>query len=84
MDTLKECNDIFGGFVIGKAIDSLIIGVLCFIVMTILRLPYTLLISLIVGITSLHRSRSGSDCYADGQSAESGDLHYYDLRASAV
>ena len=53
MDTLKECNDIFGGFVIGKAIDSLIIGVLCFIVMTILRLPYTLLISLIVGITNM-------------------------------
>ena len=53
MDTLKECNEIFGGFVIGKAIDSLIIGVLCFIVMTILRLPYTMLISLIVGITNM-------------------------------
>lgn len=53
MDTLKECNDIFGGFVIGKAIDSLIIGALCFVVMTILRLPYTLLISLIVGITNM-------------------------------
>lgn len=53
MDTLKECNEIFGGFVIGKAIDSLIIGVLCFIIMTILRLPYTMLISLIVGITNM-------------------------------
>lgn len=53
MDTLKECNDIFGGFVIGKAIDSLIIGALCFVGMTILRLPYTLLISLIVGITNM-------------------------------
>ena len=30
-----------------------LIGVLCFIVMTILRLPYTLLISLIVGITNM-------------------------------
>ena len=53
MDTMKECNEIFGGFVIGKAIDSLIIGILCFILMTILRLPYTLLISLIVGITNM-------------------------------
>ena len=53
MDTLKECNNIFGGFVIGKAIDSLIIGVLCFILMTVLRLPYTMLISLIVGITNM-------------------------------
>lgn len=53
IDTLKECNNIFSSFVIGKAIDSLIIGVLCFILMTILRLPYTLLISLIVGITNM-------------------------------
>ena len=53
VDTMKECNEIFGGFVIGKAIDSLIIGLLCFILMTILRLPYTLLISLIVGITNM-------------------------------
>ena len=53
VDTMKECNEIFGGFVIGKAIDSLIIGILCFILMTILRLPYTLLISLIVGITNM-------------------------------
>lgn len=53
IETLKECNNIFSNFVIGKAIDSLIIGVLCFILMTILKLPYTMLISLIVGITNM-------------------------------
>ena len=53
LDTMRECNNIFGGFVIGKAIDSLIIGILCFILMTILQLPYTMLISLIVGITNM-------------------------------
>jgi predicted PurR-regulated permease PerM len=49
----SECNQIFRNFVVGKFIDSLIIGVLCFIIMTILRLPYTLLISIIVGITNM-------------------------------
>lgn len=53
LETLADCNKIFSGFVIGKAIDSLIIGVLCFILMTILRLPYTMLISLIVGVTNM-------------------------------
>jgi predicted PurR-regulated permease PerM len=51
--TLKDCNNIFSSFIIGKAIDSLIIGILCFILMTILQLPYTLLISLIVGVTNM-------------------------------
>lgn len=53
VDTMKECNEIFGGFVIGKAIDSLIIGILCFILMNIFRLPYAVLISVIVGITNM-------------------------------
>ena len=52
-DTLCECNNIFNGFLIGKAIDSLIIGILCFIAMSILRLPYALLISLIVGVMNM-------------------------------
>ena len=54
VEVLQECNELFGGFVIGKAIDSLIIGILCFILMTILRLPVcSLLISVIVGITNM-------------------------------
>lgn len=53
LETLANCNKVFSGFVIGKAIDSLIIGILCFILMTILRLPYTMLISLIVGVTNM-------------------------------
>lgn len=43
----------FGGFLKGKLIDSLIIGILCAILMSILRLPYVLLISTIVGITNV-------------------------------
>lgn len=43
----------FGGFINGKIIDSAIIGVLCFILMTIIGLPYTVLVSTIVGITNI-------------------------------
>lgn len=53
IDTLKECNHIFSSFVIGKAVDSLIIGSLCFIFMNIFRFPYAMLISIIVGITNM-------------------------------
>lgn len=52
-EILADCNQIFRNFVVGKFIDSLIIGILCFIVMTILHLPYTLLISIIVGVTNM-------------------------------
>ena len=40
--TTKECNRIFSKYIIGKALDSLIIGILCFICMSILKLPYAL------------------------------------------
>lgn len=49
----KKSNEIFGGFIIGKIIDSLIIGVLCFLCLTILNMPYTLLVSVIVGVTNI-------------------------------
>lgn len=52
-DTVKECGKIFSGFIVGKSIDSLIIGVLCFLIMQILKLPYGVLLSVIVGITNM-------------------------------
>ncbi len=52
-DTFRECNHIFNGFLYGKTIDSLIIGILCLIAMTILGLPYGLLLSVIVGVTNM-------------------------------
>ena len=51
--TLKDCHNIFSGFIIGKSIDSLIIGLLAFVAMTILKLPYTVLISVIIGVTNM-------------------------------
>lgn len=54
-DTIKKANDIFSGFIIGKTIDSLIIGVLCLILMTIFDIggSYIIVISIFVGITNM-------------------------------
>ena len=49
----QKANDIFGGFLIGKIIDSAIIGVLCFIGLSFLNMPYTMLVSVIVGVTNV-------------------------------
>ena len=46
-------NKTFGNFINGKLIDSLIIGVLCFILMSIFKMPYAILISTIIGITNI-------------------------------
>ena len=45
-------NKTFGGFINGKIIDSIIMGILCFIVLTIFGLPYPVLVSVIVGVTN--------------------------------
>jgi len=52
-NTLRECNNIFGAFLISKAIDSLIIGCICCVAMNLFRLPYAVLLSVIVGITNM-------------------------------
>lgn len=49
----RECDSIFSRFIVGKTIDSLIIGVICYILMRVLRLDYALLLSVIVGITNM-------------------------------
>lgn len=50
---LRFIDDKFGGFIIGKVIDSAIIGVLCYIGTSFMNTPYALLISVIVGITNV-------------------------------
>lgn len=55
-NTLRICryaNENFTGFFVGKIIDSAIIGVLTFICMSVLRLDFSLLISVFVGITNI-------------------------------
>ena len=48
-----KSNEIFGGFIIGKIIDSAIIGVLCFFGLSLLNMPYVMLVSVIVGVTNV-------------------------------
>ena len=49
----RESSRIFNGFLIGKIVDSAIIGVLCYIGTAIMRLPYAALLSTIVGVTNV-------------------------------
>lgn len=47
------CSRMFNSFIVGKMIDSLIIGILCYIGMMILNLDFAILISFIVGVTNM-------------------------------
>jgi len=46
-------NEMFSKFINGKMLDSLIIGILCFIGMMFIYSPYAILIAIIVGVTNM-------------------------------
>ena len=46
-------NETFIGFIVGRIIDSFIIGVLTYIVLKICDMPFALMLSLIVGVTNI-------------------------------
>lgn len=43
----------FGQFFLARVLDSAIIGAICFIVLAILQMPYTALVSVIIGLTNI-------------------------------
>lgn len=49
----QESNKLFTGFLVGKLIDSIIVGIICYVGMIIMGMPYTALISVIIGITNM-------------------------------
>ena len=53
MGIASQANKVFSGFIIGKIIDSIIIGLLCFIGMTLMDMQYNIMISVIVGVTNI-------------------------------
>ena len=53
IDEVKFVDKMFGGFIEGKIVDSLIIGVLCYIGCLIFKFPNALLVSAIVGVTNV-------------------------------
>ena len=48
-----KANRTLSGFLSGKLLDSFIIGVICFIAMTIMQMDFVALISVIIGITNI-------------------------------
>ena len=50
---IRFISSTFIGFISGKIVDSIIIGIICFAGTSIMKMPYALLISVIVGITNV-------------------------------
>ena len=49
----RRANHIFSSFIVGKIIDSAIIGAICYIGMLIFKMEYPLLISCVIGVTNI-------------------------------
>jgi len=55
-DIVYECRfvqAVFSKFIVGKIIDSVIIGIICYVCLAFMKIPYAVLISCIVGITNI-------------------------------
>ena len=52
-DFCRVADRSFGGFIEGKLLDSLIIGVLTYVIISIFQIPYALLIAAFVGVTNI-------------------------------
>lgn len=53
IEMARISNQMFGGFISGKILDSAIIGVICYIGLIIMKMPYSLLVAVIVGVTNV-------------------------------
>jgi len=49
----RYVHHVFGGFIIGKLLDSLIIGLMSFVLLNLMNMPYVLLVSVIIGVTNV-------------------------------
>lgn len=53
VEKCRYAHKAMSGFISGKILDSLIIGLICFIGTSILNIPYALLVSVIIGLTNI-------------------------------
>ena len=53
LQNAERIHHIFNDFIVGKAIDSLIIGILALIGMNIIKAPYPLILALVIGVTNM-------------------------------
>ena len=52
-DAIRFTDKTFISFINGKLLDSAIIGLLCYIFCAIVKMPYALLVSVIIGVTNI-------------------------------
>lgn len=50
---VRMANNKFSGFIVGKILDSIIIGIICFVCCSIFQFPYPVLLGLIIGVTNV-------------------------------
>lgn len=53
LELVSRADRIFGSFLSGKILDSLIIGVLTFVILLLVKMPYAILVSFIIGISNI-------------------------------
>lgn len=53
VEEIRFADHVFSGFIGGKLLDSAIIGIICYIGMLLMKMPYAVLISVIVGVTNI-------------------------------
>lgn len=53
LNNLRYSNNIFSGFVTGKVVDSILIGIMTYLGCILLKMPYPLLVSVIIGVTNV-------------------------------
>ncbi len=53
INNIRYSDSVFGGFITGKIIDSIIIGVMCYIGMVIIGSDFSVLVAVVVGVTNV-------------------------------
>lgn len=53
LDITARAHAIFGKAITGKILDSILVGILCFLLLCIFRIPYAALVGVIVGVTNV-------------------------------
>ncbi|MDO5549045.1 MAG: AI-2E family transporter [Eubacteriales bacterium] len=53
MENIRFANEAFGGFLGGKIVDSAIIGVISWIGLSIMNMPYALILAVVIGVTNI-------------------------------
>ena len=53
LELLTRTQRIFSQFLVGKVLDSIIVGIISFVVLSIFKMPYTVLISFIITVTNI-------------------------------